>query len=279
MRIGFIGAGRVGCSVGKYLSIHGVDVSGYYSRSDDSAQWAAEFTGGLAYGNMKDCVDASDIIFLAVPDDAIEEVWHEVRSSKLMDKVICHFSGMCTSEVFANIGIENAHGASLHPMFAFDSRERAYKQLEGVGFTVEGDEEAVRALRELLEPIGTPVLEIDRKQKAKYHAAASILSNHVAAVLECGYQLLESAGFDEAKARAFSKALVLGNVGHVVDSGAVAALTGPIERGDIGTVQQHLQVLDAEQEEMYRFLGRRLIGLAAQKNPDTDYTSMQKLLK
>lgn len=279
MRIGFIGAGRVGCSVGKYLSIHGVKVAGYYSRSDDSARWAAEFTGSLAYGERKDCVDASDILFLAVPDDAIEEVWREMRSCRLEDKVICHFSGMCTSAVFTNIGIKNAHGASLHPMFAFDSREHAYKQLEGVGFTVEGDVEAVRALRELLEPIGNPVLEIERRQKAKYHAAASILSNHVAAVLHCGYQLLEEAGFDEEEARAFSKALVLGNVEHIADRGAVAALTGPIERGDIGTVQQHLQVLDAEQEEMYRFLGKRLIRLAAQKNPDADYTSMQKLLK
>lgn len=279
MKVGFIGAGRVGCSMGKYLSLHGVQVSGYFSRNEESAAWAAQFTQSVHYRDMKECVQESDILCLTVPDDAIEEVWREVRSYKLSDKTICHFSGLLTSKVFVNLRLKGAYGASIHPMFAFNDKEHAFEELEGVGFTVEGDANAVQVLRGMLEQTGNPVMQMEPEQKAKYHAAASMLSNHVAAVLACGYELLEAAGFDEAQARTFSKALVMGNVSHIVADGAVSALTGPIERGDVGTVQKHLQVLDKEQEEMYRFLGERLIRLAEKKHPEKDYTLMRKLLK
>lgn len=279
MKIGFIGAGRVGCSMGKYLSGHGISISGYYSRSKEAAAWAAAFTGSECYEEMRECVQQSDILCLSVPDDAIEEVWREVRAYKLTDKIICHFSGLLTSEIFVNLRLKGAYGASLHPMFAFNDKERTFEQLEGVGFTIEGDRKGLQMLRGILEEAGNPVIEIEARKKATYHAAASLLSNHVAAVLACGYELLEQAGFDEVQARAFSKELVIGNVSHIVEQGPVAALTGPIERNDVGTVQKHLQVLDEEQRKLYRLLGERLTEMAGCKHTERDYTTMRELWK
>ena len=279
MKIAVIGAGRVGCSIGKYLKEKGFAVAGFYSRSVSSASWAAEFTESEVYTELSACVEAAQVLFVAVPDGAIADVWQELKPMHLTGKVICHFSGCMTSEVFDGIEQTGAFGCSVHPMFAFDDKETAYRQLDGVGFTAEGEEGAVSKIRSILESCGNEVLEICSRDKVKYHAAASVLSNHVAAVLDCGYQLLQAAGFSEEQARTFTRQLVLGNVAHVIEEGAVKALTGPIERGDAETVRRHLQVLTAEQEEMYRVNGRRLVEIAQRKHPERSYDEMKGLLE
>lgn len=279
MKVGFIGAGRVGCSIGKYFVRHGIHVTGYYNRNPGPAKWAAEFTETRVFETMEECVSGSEAVMIAVPDDAICPVWNQLRGYPVKGKVFCHFSGALASDVFDGIDAAGAYGCSLHPMYAFADRETAYRGLDGIGFTIEGADEAVQLVRGLLEDCHNPVIRMQASQKVRYHAAASMLSNHVAGVLSCGYELLEEAGFSEEQARTFSGALVLGNVRNVIENGAMKALTGPIERGDVETVRQHLHVLTPEQEEMYRANGRRLVEIAQRKHPDRSYDEMKRLLE
>ena len=92
MKIGFIGAGKVGFSFGKYFTMHQLSVSGYYSRNPQSAQNAAEFTQTKKFDTLEAVIYESDILFLTVPDDAIASVWEKMKQYPIAEKYICHCS-------------------------------------------------------------------------------------------------------------------------------------------------------------------------------------------
>ena len=283
MKIGFVGAGRAGCSLGKYFTTKAaqadVTVTGYNSIVEEEARWAARFTGSSVFERIEDVIAASDAIILSTPDGAIKKVWDTIDKKNLTGKMICHLSGSLSSDVFSGIDTYGGYAISIHPMFAFSNKDSVYQQLDSVSFTLEGHPYAVNAWKQQLHALGNRAVVIDKAKKPKYHAAASILSNQVIAVLATGYELLEECGFSEQEARTFSAALVRDNVEHVIADGCVSALTGPIERGDVGTVKKHLQELNDTQKEMYRVCGSKLLELAGCKNPQTDYAVLENVLK
>ena len=93
MKFGFIGAGKVGFSLGKYFADHGLTVTGYYSEWKKDAIEASEFTGSNAYDHMEQLVKDSDVLFLTVPDGVIASVWEQVKSYHISGKIVCHCSG------------------------------------------------------------------------------------------------------------------------------------------------------------------------------------------
>lgn len=282
MKIGFIGAGKAGCSLGKYFSIKGeqadICVTGYYSLIEKEARWAAAFTESAFFKSADEVVAKSDTIILSTPDGAIKKVWESIDKRNIQGKIFCHLSGSLSSDVFSGIEQFGAKPISIHPMFAFSSKESVYRQLDRVCFTLEGQEHAVSLWRDIFSSMGNETVIIDGKVKAKYHAAASLLSNHVVAVLESGYRLLEECGFSQEEARHFSEALVRENVEHVIASGGVTALTGPVERGDVQTVKKHLEVIDGVTKNIYIACGEKMLELAKVKNPDRDYRELEETL-
>lgn len=283
MRIGFIGAGKAGCSLGKYFSSKAqqadILVTGYYSLIEEEARWAATFTDSLCYKKVEELIVASDTIILSTPDGAIKNVWDSIEKQDIEGKVFCHLSGSLSSDVFSGIEEYGAYSISIHPMFAFSDKESVYQQLNEVSFTLEGFSEAVTMWKDVLHALGNEAIEIPKEVKPMYHAAASLLSNHVIAVLNAGYQMLEKCGFTEEEARRFSRVLVRNNVDHVIEVGSVNALTGPIERGDVATVKKHLDVMGSDVDSLYRACGNVLIDIAKVKNPDRDYENITELLR
>ena len=86
MRIGFVGAGKVGFTLGKYMSERNVCVSGYYSRSEESARQASLFTHTKYYETLEELIESSDALFLTVPDGAIEDVWNSILYRAKLDE-------------------------------------------------------------------------------------------------------------------------------------------------------------------------------------------------
>lgn len=282
MKIGFIGAGKAGCSLGKYFSVKakqgGIQVAGYYSLIEEEARWAAAFTRSECFHAVEDVIAASDTIILSTPDGAIKKVWETIDKDKIEGRIFCHLSGSLSSDVFSGIENYGAYPISIHPMFAFSDKESVFQQLNQVSFTLEGSSHAVSKWKEIFTALGNPAIEISKEVKPKYHTAASFLSNHVIAVLEAGYQLLFECGFSKEEARDFSSVLVRSNVEHVIKNGSKEALTGPIERADEATITKHLSVLNDIQEVIYRSCGKELLELAKEKNPGRDYREIAKLL-
>ena len=282
MQIGFIGAGRAGCSLGKYFSVKGkqadIRITGYYSLIEEEARWAAAFTESEVFKSADEVIAKSDTIILSTPDGAIKKVWESIDKRNIQGRIFCHLSGSLSSDVFSGIEQFGAYPISIHPMFAFSSKESVYRQLDTVCFTLEGQEHAISVWKGLLSALGNETVTIDKQVKVKYHAAASLLSNHVIAVIESGYRLLEECGFSPEEARRFSGTLVKENVEHVVASGGIASLTGPVERGDVQTVQKHLDVLQGVEKDIYTACGKELLKLSKKKNPSQDYRELERVL-
>nr|WP_308778613.1 NAD(P)-binding domain-containing protein [uncultured Anaerotignum sp.] len=100
MKVGFIGAGKVGFSLGKYFKTHGVNVVGYYSKTPESAKSAADFTETKVYDAIADIVQDSDTLFVTVPDGQICMVWDSIKNLDIKNKNICHCSGSISSAAF-----------------------------------------------------------------------------------------------------------------------------------------------------------------------------------
>ena len=135
MNIGFVGAGKVGFSLGKFFAEGGVRLTGYYSRQPGAAQEAAQFTGSHFYHTLDELAKDSDALLLTVPDGAITPVYQQLAQYEIAGKQICHCSGAMTAgEAFPDIGQTGAHGYSIHPLFPFSDKLTCYRELPGAFF-------------------------------------------------------------------------------------------------------------------------------------------------
>ena len=275
MVIGFIGAGRTGCTLGKYLEGY-VTVAGYYSRTWQSADDAATFTQSRAFCDLETLVNSCDTIFITTPDGVISEVWECIRHYNLKDKIVCHFSGSLSSGIFSNSGSTGASCCSVHPMYAFSSKYKSYLQFNTACLSVEGQEKAVQEMKKLFEALHHKVFIINPCDKAKYHAAAVFASNYVTGVMHIALKLLKECGFSEGDAMELLAPVTLNNINSVLENGTAHALTGPVERGDISTVERHIGILNDEDIlKIYKNLGKVLVSIAEEKNPEKYYKEIK----
>ena len=280
MRIGIIGAGKVGTTLGKYLSIHGKNVTGFYSRTHESADEAATFAETETYSSLCKLVEESDVIFITTPDGVIPQVWGELLHQDISNRIICHFSGSLSSHVFSGREEAGASGISMHPMYAFSDKFHSYEQFHTAYLTLEGDPEAVAVMKPMWEAIGHHVLTLKAEDKIKYHAAAAMASNEMLGLMQASLDILSECGFSEKDSMALLTPLVQGNIASMLEKGCVNALTGPVERGDAQTVRKHLQALEGSKAgKIYQSLGGTMVELAKRRNPDRDYTPIRTLFE
>lgn len=279
-KIGFIGAGKVGVSLGKFFRKGGLTVTGYYNRHREAAQAAADFTESRCFDSAEAVAEASDAIFLTVPDNQIQAVYESLCGLDLWGKKICHCSGaLSAEEAFPDVTALGATGYSIHPLFPVSDKWASYKELGSAFFCVEGTGPLDFWVK-TLESLGPSVQEISGDAKVKYHAACVFSSNLVCALVDTGLNLLQECGFTEAGAREALAPLALSNMKHLLEDGPVQALTGPVERGDSETVRKHLSVLgDGPEAALYRSASEVLISIAERKNPDRDYAGLRRILE
>ena len=279
MNIGFIGAGKVGFSLGKYLKEHGASISGYMSRSEESAFEASRFTDSGFFGSYAEIVGESDVIFVSVPDGQIENICQDLKKEEMSGKIICHLSGAKTSAVFDALREDGAYGYSVHPFLAISDRYESWKSFSEAVFTVEGDEARMEDITGILRSIGNRVTVIDASKKVLYHTAASIASNFMVTLLDVSEEMLKRVGFSKDDLSIALTPLVMLNIKSALEKGPEASLTGPIERGDVDTVLAHLGAVNDEEKELYKVLALRTIRLAQKKHHDRDYLRIEEALK
>lgn len=278
MRIGFVGAGKVGFTMGKYFVEREICVSGYYSRSLNSSKEAANFTKTKYYETLDELIESSDTLFLTVPDGSIREVYSEVLQSDIEGKILCHCSGAFSSMIFSGIQSRGAFAYSVHPLFAVSHKLTSYQDFSKAFITIEGDERYLPELVELFQKLGNPVEVILTSQKVRYHAAAVFASNLVTGLYDMASQMMSTCGLSEEFSKKALLPLFLNNAVNIEKYGTCQALTGPVERGDAATISAHLQVLGEQERSVYTALSLQLIALTKQKNPKNDYAAIHKML-
>jgi predicted short-subunit dehydrogenase-like oxidoreductase (DUF2520 family) len=297
LQIGIVGAGKVGTTLGKIFSDAGIGISGYFSRTYEHAAESAAFTQSKAYRSLHELINASDMLFITVPDSMIRQVWEEITGLlqqsvnviSLMDKVICHFSGSLSSDVFENADRFGAYRASFHPVFAFSDKFHSYQQFHNVFVVGEGDPAAVERLKGVFSHTDVNILIPEAMQsgdvravKSRYHMASVFASNLMIGLMETAVECLETSGFSRNEAFKILKPLAEVNLESFFKNGPANALTGPIERGDAGTVKKHLDSvkdLDPQFTAIYKDLSGKVLKIAEEKNPDRDYSLVYKALR
>ncbi len=281
MKIGFIGAGRVGCSLGKYITKanSSLTLAGYYSKSMASARDAAAFTDSVCFEGLGELASACDVISITTPDDKISNVWQSLRNQVAAGKIVLHCSGAMSSAIFDGADELGVTVASLHPLYAISDRYTSYLKLSEALFTIEGSGTHFEKLREAFADCGLSLQDISADAKTTYHAAASVASNLMIGLVELSVEQLEACGFERERALEALAPLMRGNLDAALTMDTTAALTGPAERADERTVQKHLDVLSGEDKEIYRLLTKKLLTIAKRKNPKRDYTVLEELIR
>lgn len=228
-----VGAGRLGLVVAEALRDAGLDVLGVVARSKAGRSRCAE----RAMPALDDAQGAATAV-LCVPDDAIA-----LAASTLPATVrfVVHTSG-CAGLDLLDQG-RDAALACVHPLHSFTPADRGLA-LAGVPLAVTARDERARAFAfALARALGGRPFALDEAVKPLYHAAATLAANGTVAVLDAAIACATAAGMQEPEAREALTKLAATAVGQVQALGATDALTGPVARGDAGTIRAHRAAL------------------------------------
>ena len=276
MKIGFIGAGHVGTSLGRYFIEQGETVVGYASRTVEQAKDSAELTGTRAFTSNQELVAACDWLFLTVSDTAIPAVFHDIEAMLRPGMRVFHCSGAASAHLLAANAKRTYAVLSLHPILAFPSKTTPLDS--STIFTLEGDAEALVAVQATVQRWGNEAPIIKAEQKALYHAACVTCSNLVNGLVHTSQQLFAEAGLSGEVAEQAFRQLFLQNAQNIYAHGPVAALTGPIERGDAATVAKHVAVIPTAYQQTYRVMSQAVVEVAKIKQPSRNYAEIDKQL-
>jgi predicted short-subunit dehydrogenase-like oxidoreductase (DUF2520 family) len=261
---GIIGGGAVGTALGAALARAGWPVHAVASRDPDRrARFAALVEGARAFSEPQALIEEVELIIVAVPDDAVGPLAADVRMYS--GQAMVHTSGALGADALAPAMAAGTQIGAFHPLVAFADLERAVAALHGATVAIEGDDQLAALLAEMAEAIGAVPVRLAPGSKAAYHAAAVLAAGGLIALLDAIAELGRVAGLDEAGALAIYGPLIQGTLGNAGALGIRDALTGPMTRGDVGTLVAHLAALQAHAPdvlELYVAAARREIALA-----------------
>lgn len=258
--LGIIGAGKVGQTLARLWVQAGYTIGAVYNRTPAPAEHLARHVHATAVATAQKVVERADLILLTVPDDAIESVAKQLAASHLAGKGVIHTSGAADKQVLSALAAQGAMTGSLHPAYPFADVEAAVQGLAGATFALEAEDDTlVFWLTEMVQALNGVVLRIPPGGKALYHAALVIASNYAVTLYAAAERLLLTLSEDRAAVDGALNALVGATVSNLRTQGIPDALTGPLVRGDVGTIASHLTTLEEQDEQLakvYRDLAR-----------------------
>ena len=268
LRLGFIGAGRLAAALALALQRAGLAVTAVASASPGSARRLAERLKTCQVCDAQGAVDSSDLVFITTPDGAIAQTVERLRWRPGV--AVVHCSG--ATDVEQTLGVARRQGAQIggfHPMQTFADAEAAARSLSGCTITVEAADPGLDAcLLALASRLGCPVNRLPPGMRARYHAAAGYGSQFINVLLAEGARLWSTWGASEADAVRALLPLARGTLAAIEALGVAHGMPGPVSRGDLKTVRQHVASFDEQDApglQAYQLLCERTVALALQR--------------
>jgi predicted short-subunit dehydrogenase-like oxidoreductase (DUF2520 family) len=258
--IAIIGAGKVGTVLGRLLVERGDRVVCVVSRTTASARRAGRF---LACRNVSTSLDALpatvDLIFIATPHGAIAGVagaLAERAGRSLRGTAVCHASGMLTAEVLEPVRARGAVTFSFHPLQTFPRDYAASAIIEsarGIVFGVDGAPAALAVARTLARRLGGRTLMIPPELRSLYHASCVVASNHLTGLMHVLSELYGALGKDARRFFPVFEPIIMATLRNVARTGPAAALSGPVARGGVETVDEHCRAVRRNAPHLFPF--------------------------
>jgi predicted short-subunit dehydrogenase-like oxidoreductase (DUF2520 family) len=243
LAVGVIGAGRVGAVLAAALHRAGHRVAGVAAVSRASLRRAEELVPDAPVLAPDDVAARSDLLVLAVPDDVLADLVRGLAASTAVraGTMVAHTSGASGVSVLDPLTRVGALPMALHPVMTFTGTEVDLQRLAGACFGVTAPDELRLAAEALVIEMGAEPVWIDESARPLYHAALAVGANHLVTLVAQASDMLHQAGVEQPSrmlgpllGAALDNALRRGDM----------ALTGPVARGDAGTIRAHLATLD-----------------------------------
>ncbi len=237
-----VGTGRVGAVLGAALRRAGHRVVAASGVSEASRTRAQELLPGIPVLPVEDVVRRAELVVLAVPDDALADLVAGLASTRTWQagQLVVHTSGRHGLEVFEPALDQHVLGLALHPAMTFTGTALDLDRLVEACFGVTAPEPLRAVAEALVLEIGSEPVWVEQEMRPLYHAALAHGANHLVTLVAQSLQALTAAGV-QAPARVLGP-LVAAALDNSLRAGD-AALTGPVARGDAGTVAEHLRQL------------------------------------
>lgn len=284
MNINIIGAGRLGLQLAYALSQNGlIQRLTICNQTHASALRAVDTIGtGTAVATLQDLPDA-DITFITVKDDALPSLADYLAQIAVIQpgQIVVHCSGVLSSDQLTPLKKQGCLTASVHPLKAFRAHHLQDNAFRKCDCMIEGHTNAVTLLTELFTRLGANVLFLSPDKKGVYHAAAVMASNYLVTLASCAIELFSEAGLSDTQAQLITQRLMQSSLTHINDVPNVAhALTGPLARGDINTIETHLMAIKSPKiNALYRYAGLATLPLTHLDKDTTDGLDRSLTLK
>lgn len=281
-----VGCGRVGTVLGTHLSRLGYKLNGLSCKTKESAEKAGRLLGTEKITQVSwEITTNSDIVFITTPDGIISEVCDQISQNNgfSSDSIVLHCSGAHPSTILSSAKNCGALIGSMHPLQSFAAETKG-NPFEGIIVSVEGESGAVKAAKDMAETLESVCFEIKTEAKTLYHASAVVASNYLVTVQDLAIKLLEFAGISDKDAFKVLKPLINGTLSNIENVGTIKALTGPIARGDVETIERHIKEIKDKTPDLlllYNILGRYTVDIATAGETISESTAedLKKMLK
>ena len=277
MKIGIIGAGRVGTTFALYLKNHKCEITGFYSLPIESSEESANIINSEVYKNISEVVDKSDLVLICVNDDSIRDIVNQITELNYHNKIFCHTSGVHSIEILESLHKNESSIMSLHPLLSIPDKVSQVDMLSGAFIIIEF--KGNTNVKNIIKDKFNNVIEFDG-DKRLYHAAACITSNYLNTLLNIAHSTFKESGLNDDDTLKVMKPLIEGSINNFFQKGPDNSLTGPISRGDINTVNLHLNSLFdfKELSHFYSCMGNETTELAY-RNKYINKEKQDKLLE
>ncbi|HLB57516.1 MAG TPA: Rossmann-like and DUF2520 domain-containing protein [Gammaproteobacteria bacterium] len=261
--INIIGAGRVGKTLAKLITIHGAGkIEGVCNTSWSSSVEAIRFIGqGTPCAEIKN-LPAVDVTLITTPDNVIQNCCDELTVGNLKPRsIVMHCSGVLPSQILQSAKNRGCFLASVHPMRSFVDPDRSVLDYKGTFCAIEGDDEAKILLQRLFHQIGAITHVVSTEKKESYHVAGVFASNYLVTLFEKAFQGLRDAEINNETAIEIILTLMQSTLNNIkATRSALHSLTGPIKRGDVETIIKHVEAIS--DSKLYREIGLATLEIA-----------------
>lgn len=275
LRVGFIGAGRLGTALAWSLTERGLRVTAVASMVPaDAERLAAPIAGCSVASNSQEVVDTCDLVFVTTPDGAIDTTTAQARWRR--DMAAVHCSGVTEVSALDSAARDGAAIGGFHPMQTFGDPAAAVRSLPGCTITIEAQEPLNSTLVVIAERLECRVNRLPPGMRGRYHAAAGYTSQFINALFAEASTIWQSWGASEEDAVRALLPLARGTLASIESAGIAAGMPGPVSRGDVGSIEKHvaaLSPLGRDVMEFYRVVCERTIPLGTRRGAIDEETA------
>ena len=266
LKIGIIGAGRIGGNLAIWLKKKGLPISGIFDIDNSKTEKIRHLSGVAMFLSLEQLLKKVDVVLIAIPDNLLVDLSQEIYENfPARAKYFLHTSGI-NSHYVLKFPYSDTYALSLHPAKSIPYLFKKNNPFKNCIFLAEGDDRIIDIAREIVIKLEGKMVVAEIKSRGKYHSGCCFLSNMLLPNLDSGMKLLQESGLDYKSSKRIAKILIKSVLDNYFQRDGVPSLTGPLTRDDSISIYRHnISITDERIANLYKCLIEQLQRIAEKK--------------